>query len=476
MSDERQKLINDSSDVMHHDLPSGIAILLRSAIPIFFSRCAWVVMKMTDSALLGHTGTKYLAASSLSDLWTMTTGVFILDRILGVMCSQANGAKKYEMIGIWFQVSMVVVCTAGIVVMISWWCTGPILSLLGQPYELAHYAGIYASVLSLCLPGRILFAELSQVLQSQSILRPSVVAGTSAMIFNLIFGFILVIVLQLGFIVCPAVTVMAEVLQSIIIVGYYIWYKGVASHCWPSTSIFENVTKERFIEYVRLYLPAVLQLGTDFWRMAAVGSFAAALGEVEVVAFNVSYRVMWLALAFVGSLARATSYRVGKCLGSGHPKTACEAVECGLITVCVFSAILSLVTLLFSESVGAIFSNDVLVGEALYNIRFPLSCTVFMMTISFMLEVIPTSVGNTYSVFKSGFIACWFFQIPIVAVLFHQNRTLKSIFTGVAIGYVGICALYIRLILNIDWHAAAVGAQRKAGKEEEDIVIKEMKK
>ena len=464
-------LKKDSPDVVLISLSEEIKTLLLNTIPIFFSRSAWVVMKTTDSALLGHTGTKYLAASSLSDLWTMTTGVFIMDQVLGIMCSHANGARRYEMIGIWFQVSMVVVSLFAIAVTISWWCTSPVLQIFGQPEELATYAGIYAGILSLCIPCKILFTDLTQVLQSQSKLRPSVVAASSAMIINVVLGFTFVIALGFGFVACPIVTVFAEVCQTIIIVGYYICYKGVADHCWPKTSIYDNVTRERMIRYFKLFLPAALQLGSDFWRMATVGSFAAAISEVDVAVFNASYRILWIALAFIGALAKATSIDVGNHLGSGHPKSAKHAAKCGIISATVFAAVLSCLTLCCSHYLGSIFSSDEVVIGTFIEIRIPLSCTVFLMTMSIMLETIPMATGDTYSVFKSGFIASWGAQVPFVAYLFHHNRTLKSVYTGVMGGYFILCLLYVRLIYNVDWHAISIRSQRAAGKEEHDVMI-----
>lgn len=44
--------------------------IFRLTVPLFFSSLSWVAMKTTDTALLGHSGTKYLEASALSDLWT----------------------------------------------------------------------------------------------------------------------------------------------------------------------------------------------------------------------------------------------------------------------------------------------------------------------------------------------------------------------------------------------------------------------
>ena len=100
-------------------LTYGIVALAPS---LFISRLGWVGMKVTDTALLGHVGTHALAASSLSDLWTMASGVFIQGRVLGIFVGNAVGAAKagtapWSVAGEWFQVSVAVLGVIALAVM-----------------------------------------------------------------------------------------------------------------------------------------------------------------------------------------------------------------------------------------------------------------------------------------------------------------------------------------------------------------------
>ncbi len=74
------------------------------AAPLMVSALSFVVMKVTNTALVGHTGTENLAAVALSDLWTSSTGVFIQGRVLGVFVGNAVGAGDTKLAGIWLQV------------------------------------------------------------------------------------------------------------------------------------------------------------------------------------------------------------------------------------------------------------------------------------------------------------------------------------------------------------------------------------
>ena len=53
-------------------LSTELADLLGLTAAFFVSSVSWVAMKSTDTAILGHVGTRYLDATALSDLYTMS--------------------------------------------------------------------------------------------------------------------------------------------------------------------------------------------------------------------------------------------------------------------------------------------------------------------------------------------------------------------------------------------------------------------
>lgn len=75
-------------------------------------------------------------------------------------------------------------------------------------------------------------------------------------------------------------------------------------------------------QYVRIYLPAAVVSASDWWRVAAIGAVALTLGEKDLAVFNSSYRLLWLANIFNGSLSGAAAVKLGIALGAGRPKRA----------------------------------------------------------------------------------------------------------------------------------------------------------
>jgi hypothetical protein len=66
--------------------------LVKLAFGMFFARVSWVIIKVTDSALLGHVSTAALAASSVGDLWMSSTGIFVYGSVLPTFVGNSLGA------------------------------------------------------------------------------------------------------------------------------------------------------------------------------------------------------------------------------------------------------------------------------------------------------------------------------------------------------------------------------------------------
>ena len=66
--------------------------LVKLAFGMFFARVSWVIIKVTDSALLGHVSTSALAASSVGDLWMSSTGIFTFGSVLPTFVGNSLGA------------------------------------------------------------------------------------------------------------------------------------------------------------------------------------------------------------------------------------------------------------------------------------------------------------------------------------------------------------------------------------------------
>eukprot|EP01047_Picozoa_sp_COSAG01_P058784 COSAG01_NODE_6970_length_3411_cov_3.486715_4_plen_148_part_00 len=86
-------------------------------------------------------------------------------------------------------------------------------------------------------------------------------------------------------------------------------------------------------QYVKIYVPAAVVSASDWWRVAAIGAVALTLGEKDLAVFNSSYRLLWLANIFNGSLSGAAAVKLGIALGAGHARRARAlcVISCSLV-------------------------------------------------------------------------------------------------------------------------------------------------
>ena len=451
----------EASEASHEGFLSDVWDTLKLAIPIFVAMVSWIGMKTTDTSLLGHVGAEALSASALSDLWTMCSGVLVNGRILRVLVGQAVGANNPKLAGAYLQVSYFVLSVLAIPVIACWLSTKFVWRALGQEDEITADAGYYATVLAASIPGQIAYSQLSQFFSSQRIMHPEVIASSSALGLNLLFGLIFVLGVGIpnfsgfGFVSCPWVTTTVVYVQ-----GFLLWYiachrQGLHKKCWDGWSR-SSVTIERIKTFSGLYFPAALSAASDFWRMGVIGVIAANLGELEVGVFNTSYRIMWIVLIMVSAVANAGGIKMSLRLGGGD---AAGAKQAGVVIFSLALFILLAISLLVVTRIrflGMIFTQDEEFLDMFEASAVPFTCTLFFMNLSVAIEQIPMSMGRTSEVFWYGFVASWFGQVPGVYFLTKYWRDdLFGLYWGMAVGYVMLSILYGILAYRSDWHKYA---------------------
>jgi hypothetical protein len=99
-----------------------------------------------------------------------------------------------------------------------------------------------------------------------------------------------------GFAACPVVTTVVEWLQLGLVLAYCAAHRRThhLRTAWPMAgwALRSHVTPQRVRQYLRQYVPAAASIGSDWWRLSAVGAIATTLGPLELAIFSASYRIM----------------------------------------------------------------------------------------------------------------------------------------------------------------------------------------
>eukprot|EP00038_Savillea_parva_P007531 m.170802 g.170802 ORF g.170802 m.170802 type:complete len:503 (+) comp13292_c0_seq1:248-1756(+) len=473
---------DDASSVLERPLTilEELKDIIALAIPLFFSQLSWVAMKTTDTALLGHSGTKFLEASALSDLWTSSTGVFIQGRVLGMFVGNSL-ATNPKTGGEWLQVSLAVLSVIAIPVIALWMLTFVVMQHVFKETTLAWDAWYYSAVLSACIPARILFSQITQFFSAQREMSPAVVCSVFGMIVNLIAGLILVLGIPVpyfsstipnfsgyGFTGCPIVTTMAEYAQLGVLVGYFWKYKQLHRPCWPAAGwSMAHITKPRVYEYLGFYVPAALSIASDFWRVSVIGAIAATYGSVMLATFNTSYRILWMCLVISGSIGGSSAIKMARTFGLGRPNQAQQSAMVGGFLVAGVLSGLGAVVAIFPRSLGSVFTSDDQILDIFVEIRFALAAMMVTMNVSVYLERILMTMGRPKLVMTLNIIGSWGGQVPAVILfskLYKGGKPIVGVFWGVSIGYGLLDLGFMYFILSSNWAQLSREAVARANK------------
>eukprot|EP00009_Paramoeba_aestuarina_P006554 CAMPEP_0201508816 /NCGR_PEP_ID=MMETSP0161_2-20130828/2051_1 /ASSEMBLY_ACC=CAM_ASM_000251 /TAXON_ID=180227 /ORGANISM="Neoparamoeba aestuarina, Strain SoJaBio B1-5/56/2" /LENGTH=544 /DNA_ID=CAMNT_0047903585 /DNA_START=112 /DNA_END=1746 /DNA_ORIENTATION=+ len=449
---------------------SEISEIMILALGALVARISYVVMKTTDSALLGHSSADALTVSSYSDLWTSAVGVFLTSGVLSMFVGNAIGSGNPKIAGVWLQVSTYFILFMCLPVMILWFLTSPVLQLFGVSKDMANQAGYYSSVLAICLPFRSVYRQLAQFLAAQKIIYPGTVTGIAACTFNLVLGLILVLGIPIpnwdgfGFYACPVVTLTAEIFMSVIFYLVFFAYLRLHDPCWDGRDPSLLTDWEKYKEFGRFYLPSALAAASDWWRVTVIGVVAAYLGPNDLVVFNTSYRILWMSLTIVSSLAAAISIKLGIFVGVGDISAAKQMIMLGTGFVFFTLFILCFINWVLIEDIAHIFTDQEEIVELFVESRMGICCMLFVMNFAVFLETIPNTLGKNKEVLYTGLIGSWCGQVPaVLGLCIFVSWSLDSVYMGASIGYALTCILLIIIIMRIDWDEAVKEAKERSG-------------
>jgi hypothetical protein len=190
----------------------------------------------------------------------------------------------------------------------------------------------------------------------------------------------------------------------------------------------------RVCQYVKIYVPAAVVSASDWWRVAAIGAVALTLGDKDLAVFNSSYRLLWLANIFNGSLSGAAAVKLGIALGAGQARRARAlcVISCSLVRhrprarppawlaarrgqaaadldayldwlqALVITCCMAVFILVFARELGGIFSNDPELLDMYGELALPLAAMLLTFSMACFLERIPMAMGRTRLVMQLG--------------------------------------------------------------------------
>jgi len=279
---------------------------------------------------------------------------------LDTLGSQAftGGSQKTDL-GIHFQRCVLLLWILFIPVSIMWVFIEPVLLVLGQPPLLAFHVQRFLRILIVGAPGYIGFESMKKYLQCQGIMGASTMILMIVSPINVGLNIILIHYTSLGLLGSP-LAVSITYWLCFILLGIYTHLSPIhrENGTWGGIQLRAVLNFKSCYEFLKLALPGILMVGTEWAAFEIVALAAGRLGEVSLAAQSIIMTTDQILNTLPFGIGVAASTRVGNFIGSRSPSGAKAAAHASALLSVVVGAVVMVAMTASKDVFGFLFSDD----------------------------------------------------------------------------------------------------------------------
>ena len=194
------------------------------------------------------------------------------------LCGQAHGAQRYDMLGVYLQRSTVVLLLTGLPVTLLFIFSTPLLTLLGEPADVASTASIFIYGMIPMIFAYAVNFPIQKFLQSQSIVTPSAYISAATLVLHLLLSWLAVFKLGWGLLGLSAI----HSLSWWIIVIAQIMYIKMSPRCRRTWAGFSWKAFDGLWDFFRLSAASAVMLCLEAWYAQILVLLAGLLKNPEL--------------------------------------------------------------------------------------------------------------------------------------------------------------------------------------------------
>ncbi|KAM9901871.1 hypothetical protein OXX79_004278 [Metschnikowia pulcherrima] len=364
-------------------------VLMRYSLPLVVTFLLQYSLTVASVFSVGRLGSTALAAVSLSSMTANISGYAIIQGVstcLDTLCAQAFGRKDFNTVGLHFVRCTYLLMLLYVPMFVLWvFLSRPILSFLvgSEKADLVHLASKYLQVLSLGLPGFIVFENLKHFLQSQGIFHASTYVLLICAPLNAFLNYLLVWDKRvgLGFIGAPLSVVITNWLMCAMLMAYTCYVNGY--QCLPREKLLSGTYFRNWAKIVNLSVPGVLMVEAEWLAFEIITFTASTFGTDVLAAQSIVSTTCVLLYQVPFAISIAASTRIAWYIGAASKKAALTATRASLLMALVLGTCNAIVLFLFRRFFASLYTSDenvlniastVLVIGAIYQINDFLAC------------------------------------------------------------------------------------------------------
>ncbi|KAF9178618.1 hypothetical protein BGZ51_007616 [Haplosporangium sp. Z 767] len=358
-SEETSYAVESAEDMSIKDLTlREFKILLRYSGPVVLTYVLQNSLQLASLVSLGHLGSIELAASSLASMfaavtcWSVSLGTATA---LDTLCSQSYTSHHPHTLGLHLQRAILVLMLLFIPIAGVWMSSEYVFLLLGQEKALAEHAALFLKGLLPGAPAFLIFECVKKFLQAQGNMHASTYVLLIASPINVVLNYVLVWnkYIGIGYIGAPIATSISYWNMLILLLLYIRFVDGYQG--WGGWTR-DSLTGWR--AFLKLALPGVMMVCTEWWAFEVVSLAASYLGTVALAAQSVVVQTSGLLYTVPFGVSIAASNRVGNLIGMGDARSAKVSSRVSIALSIIFGMVNSTMLIIFKERWGRLFSDD----------------------------------------------------------------------------------------------------------------------
>ncbi|KAL1718056.1 mate-domain-containing protein [Schizophyllum commune] len=360
--------VGDEFDSAIADSPSRVTLffsLVRDSIPVILSYVLQNSLQTISVLIVGRLGPEELSAAAFSLMLAFVTGECWCVALggttaLDTLGSQAftGGARRSDL-SVHLQRCVVLLWLLFVPVAVLWFWIEPVLLSLGQPVAICRDTQRFLRILIVGGPGYIAFESLKKYLQCQGIMSLSTIVLVIMCPVNIALNIAFVHYTSLG-LLGSAVALCATYWLCFLLLCIFTYFSpthdknGTWGGLQPSL-VFEARSCAIFL---RLALPGILMVGTEWAAFEIVALAAGRLGEIPLAAQSVIMTTDQVLNTLPFGIGVAASARVGNLIGARSASGAKHAAHASAL-LSVIVGVMVMVTMIAAKDVfGYLFSDD----------------------------------------------------------------------------------------------------------------------
>ena len=338
---------------------SFIRELLVIAIPISFQQLINASLNMIDVIMVGQLGETSIAALGLSNqiFFVLILILFGATSGMSIFTAQFWGKQEIEPIRKVLGMSLILsISVAFIFTLVATLMPEIILGLYTKDAEVIRLGSSYLRIVGFTYIPIAIATSYIAILRSIQLVRLTVVATVSALIFKTILGYGLIF----GIGGLPALGVRGAAIGTasgwtleLVLLLIFIYTQKTPLAANPLT--FFSFDKPFFTRVITTVMPAVAN--EMFWSLGITtyNAIYAHIGTDSIAAINVNATIEELGFVIFLGLGNACAVIVGNRIGAGRKDEAYEIVRRVIILGMIFAVLVGLVIILLREAVVGLY-------------------------------------------------------------------------------------------------------------------------